>query len=602
VVYFLLVGWCVADRLLLIRVILQSFVPAGKQVLRVTVYPSDFGKERMAHEAQYGPQGIWKAVAPQEVVAQKQLRANKGNEDEDYDDVPDSEPDEEDEDEDDNEQELDSEESDDDLESEGGRPQKKTPIVKKSKKESTGFDAKKLRDYELSKLRYYFAVAECDSVETANMLYEELDDVELQDSSMALSLSFVPDDLDLSDREVRDVCSRIPNNYKPPDFVVNALQHTEVKCTWDEGEKDRETKLTNISGWRGMRDSDFMQYIASSDSDDEEEEEEVEEGHDESGDDEHDGGSVGFSVKSINRKKSKAKSLRALLLGDAANDDDSDSQQEADDFFMEDEESGADSGVDATPVHAKKGSTKANTHTMKNGDIVEEEGGDMVLTYIPEAGQELLDKKKQRETELTPFELSVMREADKKKEKKTLRKLAVEDKKKQQKLELDKAMGKIKTIETEEELFQKDQERKRLQKLIGAEHLQGDDELVGEGSTKKEKKNRKRGKAGRAEREKEKFEKVDDNEVMDVPKNFTVDVTDDRFKKVFEGDSAFGIERTAHEFKNTAGMQKILDAQRKARSKKNKKSVKLSGDVNDSEGQKTDMNQLVNRLKRKFQE
>ena len=66
-------------------------------------------------------------------------------------------------------------------------------------------------------------------------------------------------------------------DYQPPDFVVNALQHTTVQCSWDEGEKDRERKLTNISQWRQLQESELLQYVASSDSDDEEEEEEEEE-------------------------------------------------------------------------------------------------------------------------------------------------------------------------------------------------------------------------------------------------------------------------------------------------------------------------------------
>ena len=60
-------------------------------------------------------------------------------------------------------------------------------------------------------------------------------------------------------------------DYQPPDFVVNALQHTKVQCSWDEGEKDRERKLTNISQWRQLQESELLQYVASSDSDDEQE-------------------------------------------------------------------------------------------------------------------------------------------------------------------------------------------------------------------------------------------------------------------------------------------------------------------------------------------
>ena len=59
-------------------------------------------------------------------------------------------------------------------------------------------------------------------------------------------------------------------------LLLLLLQHTNVKCTWDEGEKDRESILTNISQWRQLNESELMQYIASSDSDDNEDDNDVE--------------------------------------------------------------------------------------------------------------------------------------------------------------------------------------------------------------------------------------------------------------------------------------------------------------------------------------
>jgi len=42
-------------------VVLQSFCPSGGSVKSVSVYPSDFGIERMAQEQKFGPQGIWQS-------------------------------------------------------------------------------------------------------------------------------------------------------------------------------------------------------------------------------------------------------------------------------------------------------------------------------------------------------------------------------------------------------------------------------------------------------------------------------------------------------------------------------------------------------------
>ena len=37
---------------------LQSFLKKGQRLMKVTVYPSDYGLERMKEEARFGPQGL----------------------------------------------------------------------------------------------------------------------------------------------------------------------------------------------------------------------------------------------------------------------------------------------------------------------------------------------------------------------------------------------------------------------------------------------------------------------------------------------------------------------------------------------------------------
>ena len=43
--------------------------------------------------------------------------------------------------------------------------------------------------------RYYYAIAECDTVQTASHLYSELQGAELERSANVMNLSFVPDDM-----------------------------------------------------------------------------------------------------------------------------------------------------------------------------------------------------------------------------------------------------------------------------------------------------------------------------------------------------------------------------------------------------------------------
>ena len=49
-------------------------------------------------------------------------------------------------------------------------------------------DAKRLRAYEKSKLRWYYAIVECADVATADKLYREVDGMELERSACKFDL------------------------------------------------------------------------------------------------------------------------------------------------------------------------------------------------------------------------------------------------------------------------------------------------------------------------------------------------------------------------------------------------------------------------------
>ena len=56
-----------------IMVVMQSFCPTGREILNVTVYPSDYGKEQMEHEAKFGPKFLSASSKEEVYETQKAL-------------------------------------------------------------------------------------------------------------------------------------------------------------------------------------------------------------------------------------------------------------------------------------------------------------------------------------------------------------------------------------------------------------------------------------------------------------------------------------------------------------------------------------------------
>ncbi|KAK0604130.1 hypothetical protein LWI29_012320 [Acer saccharum] len=188
-------------------VILSSFLPKGGQMLSVAVYPSEFGIQRMKEEEVHGPVGLF----------------------------------------DDESKKSDDEDDDDDE-----------------------IDEEKLRTYEKSRLRYYFAVVECDSIATADYLYKACDGIEFERSSNKLDLRFIPDTMEFK-HPPRDVATESPPNYGGLDFYTKALQHSNVHISWDEDEPEREKTLKRKFNADQLADLELKEFLASEESETDEE-------------------------------------------------------------------------------------------------------------------------------------------------------------------------------------------------------------------------------------------------------------------------------------------------------------------------------------------
>jgi len=196
-------------------VLLQGFMQPEGAIKSVAVYPSELGIKKLSQEETNGPEEIWN---------------------EDY------------------------------QEEKGSSKKAKAFTFKEKESAGLDFDPVKLRNYELQKLKYFYCIVECDSVQSAKSLYEQCDGLEFEKSSNVIDIRYVPEGLSLP-RKPREVATDIPTNYKPPVFYTKALQHSKVECTWDATSLKRMELTKKKFTKEEVEDMDYKMYLASSDSD-----------------------------------------------------------------------------------------------------------------------------------------------------------------------------------------------------------------------------------------------------------------------------------------------------------------------------------------------
>ncbi|KAF5006272.1 hypothetical protein FDECE_7338 [Fusarium decemcellulare] len=477
----------------------SSFLPeSGGSVEKISVYPSEFGKERMQQEEVEGPP--------------KELFKDSKNDDSDED----------------------SEDSSDE-DSEDGDDRIKKDLLKEG--DDQDFDSDALRSYQLDRLRYYYAVMICSSPAVAQKLYEAVDGREYQSSSNFLDLRFVPDDVTFDD-EPRDECDKVPESYKPIEFVTNALQSSKVKLTWDMHPEEASRKESINRAFSGSRaeieENDLRAYLASDSEDEDDEVEEVEEaGEEDKGEDE-----PKLSKKELARRKMRA----ALGLADE-------------------------------PV---KSSNKAPV-------------GDMEITFTPALTESAPKKAAEEETTIEKY---------KRKEKERKEKKRQKARAKREGLDSDDEAAEVveapagetedlgfddpfftaedpapasKTSIRKEERLKKRQAREAAEAETKAqkaqlENVMAEDENENQAEhldhfdmneiIRAEKQKRKKGKAKKRAEAKETR--------GGLQEDFKMDVGDDRFKAVFDSHE-YAIDPSNPKFKATEGMKKLLEEGRKKR-------------------------------------
>ena len=532
--------------------ILSSFCPPGA-LKRVQVFVSDFGKEKMASEFTQGPGMLWKKE-------KKSKEALDSTNSDDSDSDSDSDSDAKGKDgikhkskKDDDNSGSDDDDDDDEgsvaLEADDMDVEDYAAFIQKANEQQAenDFDAEKLRAYEASKLRYYFAVAEFTSPEHADSAYKEVDGMEFEHSSAAVDMRSIPEEAVegvLEGRTLRDEVTSIPGNYVPPDFVVTALQQTNVRCSWEAGDTERERLLTKHSSvsteqWAAMAENDDLKaYLASDNSSDEDSDEEGE----------------------------KGSKLRKMLGLDSDSDGSSNSDSDAD---------------DESETKPTKKSTRG-----KEGDSDDEEDNEFSkeMTYVP--GQvglqekirtKLQSKNEEPPEEQSPWEKYQQKRKDKRREKRQATRRKRSDVVKEQSKPRQKGpkgdaffMGGSDSDNDDDDEndygTNEKQSKEELELLLAGdndEEAARDFDMRGIQRIEKNKDKKLRGPRKRKE------EKLASGV---AGQDFAVDVKDDRFAAVLEGDANFGIDRTAPEFKETQAMRDILEEQKKRRKKKRKKS------------------------------
>lgn len=193
---------------------------ARGRLLNVRIYPSQFGRERMAREEHEGP--------PPEAFQQRRRRRKHITE---------------------------------------------RDLVDEQVNDGDEYDNEALRRYELERLRYFYAVATFDSSAAAAHVFAQLNGAEFERTANVLDLRFVPDETSFDDDPVHDEATPadLGAAYKALDFSTDALRSSRVKLSWDADDPHRRSKMRELMRLKdpnSVEDDAIRAYVASDSDDD----------------------------------------------------------------------------------------------------------------------------------------------------------------------------------------------------------------------------------------------------------------------------------------------------------------------------------------------
>eukprot|EP01091_Cochliopodium_minus_P001209 TRINITY_DN1107_c0_g1_i1.p1 TRINITY_DN1107_c0_g1~~TRINITY_DN1107_c0_g1_i1.p1 ORF type:complete len:683 (-),score=282.99 TRINITY_DN1107_c0_g1_i1:43-1839(-) len=484
-------------------IILRSFCPKNGFVKSVSIYPSEFGIKRMEEENEKGPN----VLGDLKYLKDKSKFGDDINDDSEEEEIEEN--------------------------------------AQKTKQDDDEFlkdhqTRIKLRRYEHEKLKYFYAVCECDNNETASAIFKACDGQEINRTGTNFEMSFVSDDT-VFPRQPKEVADKVPLNYKTPEWT-NDLQLTSVNLRWDETDHKRLSITTKKLDPNEIPDeTDYEAYLASSDSSSIE----VSDHSDED--------LTSLKSRKLEAKKKKIREKYASLLNDEN---------------ASDEEHG--------------------------NSQVEEQSEEMVVTFkagLSESTQNIIDKKKSKhEKNETMWEKNARKLAEKKEKRK--------QEKKQNSDKIDDDLIISGGIATDQLKQMKKKEKKKKKKKTAEEIRKENEEkaelellMLDENNIEKKGYNLK---SMIDDGKKKKKNRQDDT--------FKLDIQDPRFKNLYNQE--YGIDPNDPKYKKTDNMSHLMKHIRENRpnvekDKQAKMNVNLDVVTNSVGSSQQELDLLINSVKRK---